>query len=74
MNTPIGFVATCQCNVKVGAMDFERTDKKDAGKIISKWLLAGCTIEPRFTHNWSEVISNCKCKKAETYLSDDLNY
>lgn len=58
---PVGFIATCQCNTVVGAMDFERTDKKEAGQIISKWLLGGCSIEPKFEHNWSVTVQSCKC-------------
>jgi hypothetical protein len=58
---PAGFVATCRCGVITGAMDFESTGRRDAGKIIGEWLCNGCTIEPRFNHNWSVLVQACKC-------------
>lgn len=58
---PSGFVATCQCGVVVGAMDFKRTDKRDAGKILSKWLDEGCTVEPRFAGTWEVTVKPCQC-------------
>lgn len=61
MKTPSGFVSKCQCGVYVGAMDFERTDRKDAGRLLGKWLFSGCTVEPRFGSKWSESITACKC-------------
>lgn len=60
--TPTGFIAKCQCGEIVGAMDFIRTDRKEAGKVIGEWLMHGCTIEPRFESSWSEKITSCKCK------------
>lgn len=33
---PVGFVATCQCGVVTGAMDFESTGRREAGKIIGE--------------------------------------
>lgn len=58
---PIGFVAVCQCGEKIGAMDYEKTDSKDAGRILGKWITAGCTVEPRFPGWDSETITPCKC-------------
>ena len=58
---PNGFVAICQCGNVVGAMDYERTDRKDAGKILGTWIADGCTIEPRFDGSWSTKIKTCKC-------------
>jgi len=58
---PTGFVAVCQCNVAVGALDFKRTETKDAGKILGKWLEHGCTIHPQFGGGWAAYIENCKC-------------
>ena len=58
---PVGFVATCRCGVVTGAMDFERTDRREAGAILGRWLFEGCTVEPRFDHNWSVFIEPCKC-------------
>jgi len=62
---PIAFVAICQCGVTVGAMDFERTDRKEAGQILALWLMDGCTIEPRFDIPWLWIatIEPCKCDK-----------
>lgn len=59
---PIGFIATCQCGNIVGAMDFERTDRKDAEKILGQWLGDGCTIVPRFGGSWSCAIEACACE------------
>lgn len=59
---PIGFIATCQCGNIVGAMDFERTDRKDAEKILGQWLEDGCTIVPRFGGSWSCAIEACACE------------
>ena len=59
---PTGFVAICQCGETVGAMDYERTDSKDAGRLLGKWIADGCTIEPRFSGTWSANITSCKCK------------
>lgn len=58
---PTGFVATCQCGKVIGAMDFDRTERKDAGRILSRWLTDGCTIEPRFTGTWSVTVEQCSC-------------
>lgn len=60
--TPTGFVATCQCGVIVGAMDYARTDRKDAGQILGKWLHDGCTVEPRFAGTWSATVEACRCE------------
>lgn len=58
---PNGFVARCQCGFYVGALDYNRTDKVEAGQIVAKWLMDGCTVEPRFDSTWSVHISPCKC-------------
>ena len=60
---PIGFVAICQCGYTVGAIDLERTNKFDAGKIIGKWISDGCLIEPRFKSGWCATINGCVCEK-----------
>jgi len=31
----------------VGRMDYERTDRKAAGRMLGKCLLTGCAVEPR---------------------------
>ena len=58
---PTGFVATCQCGVVVGALDYERTDRTEAGRIMGQWLHDGCTISPRFDGHWSAVVRPCIC-------------
>ncbi len=58
---PSGFIAKCQCGSITGALDADRTDRKDAGKILGEWLQRGCTIEPRFGGTWTETITQCKC-------------
>lgn len=60
---PTGFVAICQCGLIVGAMDFTRTEKKDAGKILGDWLAAGCTVDPRFSGDWEAHVEPCRCRK-----------
>jgi hypothetical protein len=60
---PTGFVATCQCGQVVGAMDYDRTDRREAGKILGEWLANGCAIEPRFDGSWSVDVTACKCEK-----------
>ena len=61
---PTGFIAICQCGEVVGAMDYIRTERKDAGKIIGKWLAKGCTVQPKFVGIWSVTVTACKCKDA----------
>ena len=63
---PTGFVATCQCGVVVGAMDYTRTDRKDAGKMLGKWLHDGCTVEPRFAGTWSATVEACRCEPSNS--------
>lgn len=62
---PTGFIATCQCGMIIGAMDYERTDRRDAGKIMGEWLADGCTVSPKFDSHWTEQVSACTCEKAE---------
>lgn len=62
---PTGFVATCQCGIVVGAMDFTRTPRADAGKILGKWLFDGCTVEPRFVGTWTVVVQQCQCQETK---------
>ena len=59
---PTGFVAICQCGVIVGAMDYERTERRDAGKLLGMWLHDGCTVEPRFNGTWSITVEKCRCR------------
>ena len=58
---PRGFVATCQCGRVVGAMDYDRTDRAEAGKLLGKWLADGCTVAPKFTGSWSVHVEACDC-------------
>lgn len=58
---PTGFVAKCRCGAITGAMDFERTDRKDANKLLGEWLSKGCTVEPRFGGTWSAQMQSCRC-------------
>lgn len=58
---PSGFVAICQCGVTVGAMDYERTDRSEAGQMIGKWLHEGCTVQPMFGGSWSVNVGRCEC-------------
>lgn len=67
---PTGFVAICQCGLIVGAMDFTRTDKKDAGKILGDWLAAGCAIDPRFSGDWEAHVEPCRCRTQSAKSED----
>ena len=55
-----GLVARCACGVFDGAMDLERTDRKEAGEILYKWFASGRAVEPRFGQ-WEEHLESCKC-------------
>lgn len=59
---PTGFVAKCQCGEYVGALDYERTDRQEAGRIMGKWLHDGGTVIPQFeTSYWSVMVKPCRC-------------
>ena len=58
---PKGFIATCQCGRVVGAMDYERTDRAEAGKLLGGWLADGCTVAPKFNGTWSVKVEPCDC-------------
>lgn len=60
---PKGFIAQCQCGNIVGAMDYERTDRSEAGKLLGAWIHDGCIIYPKFDLNWSVQVKPCKCDK-----------
>lgn len=60
---PTGFIAICQCGEVVGAMDYDRTDRKEAGQILGNWIADGCTIEPKFGGSWEVKVSTCRCKE-----------
>jgi len=59
---PSGFIAHCQCGEVIGTLDYERSERSDAEKILSKWLSDGCAIYPKFDSNWSIVVSRCRCE------------
>jgi hypothetical protein len=69
---PKGFIAICQCGLTVGAMDYERTDRKDAGKILGSWIADGCIIQPQFTGTWSVTVSHCECEAVDTEQTQEL--
>lgn len=58
---PTGWVARCQCGVNIGCLDLKRTPINDASRLIGGWLQKGCTLEPRFTSNWSVSLGPCAC-------------
>lgn len=62
---PSGFIAICQCGQIVGALDFNRTDRKEAGKILGEWLWSGCTVQPKFESSWSVQVTACVCNDKE---------
>jgi hypothetical protein len=57
---PTGFIAKCKCGAITGALDADRTERKDMGKMLGKWLMHGRTIEPRFG-DWTETLTACTC-------------
>jgi len=59
---PTGFIAICQCGEVVGALDYQRADRKDAGKLLGEWLHHGCKIEPQFKGTWSIKVTSCNCE------------
>ncbi|EOD9553496.1 hypothetical protein ACJ7RV_002620 [Vibrio parahaemolyticus] len=58
---PNGYIAICQCGKTVGAIDLNLTERKEAGKILGKWIADGCELKPRFAATWRADISPCKC-------------
>lgn len=58
---PTGFVAVCRCGQTVGALDANRTERKEMGQILGRWLFEGCTVSPRFDGTWSAAIESCLC-------------
>lgn len=58
---PTGFVAECQCGLIIGALDYTRTNRNDAGKIIGKWIHDGCKIIPKFDASWQVTCNVCAC-------------
>lgn len=63
---PSGFIAKCQCGVTTGALDYDRMERKDVGKMLGEWLMRGCTVEPRFGGEWTERIGSCTCSRDPT--------
>lgn len=58
---PTGFIAICQCSQIIGAMDYNRTENRDASKILGRWIADGCIIQPKFDSTWSCKVTHCKC-------------
>jgi hypothetical protein len=46
-------------------MDFNRTERRDAGKILGQWLFDGCSVDPRFEGCWRVDVAQCKCSGKE---------
>ncbi|MFG5072154.1 hypothetical protein [Vibrio cholerae] len=59
---PNGYVAVCQCGVTVGAIDLNRTDRKESGRILGRWIADGCELKPQFAGTWQANISSCQCE------------
>lgn len=70
---PTGFLATCQCGVVIGAMDYQRTERRDAGKLLGEWLAHGCTVSPQFSGTWSVNVAACRCSEAAADWPRDAN-
>lgn len=63
---PTGFIAVCQCARTIGAMDITRTERKEAGAILGKWLHDGCTVIPKFEGTWEASVQPCQCEKGQS--------
>jgi hypothetical protein len=59
---PSGFVALCHCGKIIGAMDYQRTQPRDAGRVLGDWLVAGMTVKPMFGSSWSVNLEACACE------------
>ena len=62
---PNGFVAKCQCGHYVGALSLSGTPAQETSRILGKWLFSGCTVEPKFTPNWTQEITPCACNSTK---------
>lgn len=62
---PTGFIAVCQCNQTVGALDARRTDCKEMGRVLGRWLADGCTVIPQFDGTWVAQIRPCQCEQEQ---------
>ncbi len=60
---PNGYIAQCQCSEIIGAIDLNRTERKDSGKILGKWIADGCTLIPKFESTWQVTVTSCKCDR-----------
>lgn len=58
---PTGFVAKCQCGAITGALDADRTERREMGKILGEWLFSGKTVVPMFTGTWTAELNPCAC-------------
>jgi len=58
---PTGFIAVCQCGAIRGALDYDRTDRKEAGQIMGRWLHNAYTVKPMFGSSWSAKMDICRC-------------
>jgi hypothetical protein len=66
---PTGCIARCKCGAIIGAVDFNRMDRKDAGKLLGKWLYKGYTLEPRFGDCWEIFFTECHCNSVKVNKS-----
>ena len=62
---PTGFIAVCQCSQTVGALDARRTDNKEAGRLLGRWLADGCAVIPQFDGTWVAEIRPCQCEQEQ---------
>ena len=63
MKNPTGFIAICRCGKVVGALDYDRLDRREAGPILGRWLHDGCTVQPKFEGCWSVTVESCICEE-----------
>lgn len=60
---PNGYIGQCQCGEIVGAVDLDRMERKDLGKLLGLWIFNGYTLIPQFDSCWSAQVTSCKCEE-----------
>lgn len=59
---PNGYIGECQCGEIVGALDLNRMDREDSGKMLGLWISRGYKLIPKFESTWSANVTSCKCE------------
>jgi len=51
----------------VGALDAERTERQDMGRLLGEWLFYGCTVTPFFGETNCFEIKPCRCEQEPSH-------